>query len=83
MICSNCKIEFKAFEISYKTEKCNNCSESFFDALKNKDLSGDKNSSNYIAKYQYMFTSKKQHFFRNITTRLYLKTSKSKKKIRK
>ena len=27
-----------------------------------------------------MFTSKKQHFFRNITTRLYLKTSKSKKK---
>jgi hypothetical protein len=51
MICYNCKKEFKDFEISFNTEMCNNCSVSYFDALKNNDLSGDKNSSIYIGKY--------------------------------
>jgi hypothetical protein len=74
MICYNCKKEFEDFEISFNTEMCYNCSVSYFDALKNNALSGDKNSSIYIGKYDYMFTKEKQHCFRNITTRAYLKT---------
>jgi hypothetical protein len=62
MLCNNCRIEINKSETKYKTEMCNTCSEAYFVALNNKDLSGNKKKSNYLALFTFMFTKNNEHY---------------------